>query len=187
MYCVKRHFSHWPLLGVWMCMAAVLTVTGCSSSPAQYEGAFSASQQVKGNSDSISASMDSTWGTVLEVLAQQGFLVQQADAKSRIILATKEIRSKEDKDLSHTVAATLTLFSVSDQVTRVMLAANQTTNLHKKNYIWWHLLWLIPLFPIGTEYTTVVVDRDTVHSPQFYGDFFNGVRQVLESKVGVAK
>jgi hypothetical protein len=131
--------------------------------------------------------MESTWGTVLEVLAQQGFLVQQADAKSRIILATKEIRSKEDKDLSHTVTATLTLFSVSDQVTRVMVAANQTTNLHKKNYIWWHLLWLIPLFPIGTEYTTVVVDRDTVHSPQFYGDFFSGVKQVLDSKGGVAK
>ena len=172
----------WPVVRVWVCVAVVLAMTGCSSNPAQYEGAFSASQQVKGNSDSIPASMESTWGAVLEVLSQQGFLVQQADAKSHIILATKEIRSKEDKDLSHTVAATLTLFSVSDQVTRVMVAANQTTNLHKKNYTWWHLLWLIPLFPTGAEYTTVVVDRDTVHSPQFYGDFFEALKKKQEEK-----
>lgn len=102
--------------------------------------------------------------------------------KNHIILATKEIRSKEDKDLSHTVSATLTLFSVSDQVTRVMIAANQTTNLHKKNYTWWHLLWIIPLFPKGTEYTTVVVDRDTVRSPQFYGDFFGALKQKRTEK-----
>ncbi len=180
----ERHRGQWSLLGVWLCLATALTVMGCSSNPPQYEGAFSASQQIKGNSDAISAPMELTWGSVLEVLAQQGFLVQQADAKNHIILATKEIRSKEDKDLSHTVSATLTLFSVSDQVTRVMVAANQTTNLHKKDYTWWHLLWFIPLFPIGTEYTTVVVDRDTVRSPQFYADFFHDVNQVLESKMG---
>jgi len=179
-----RHVFHGSFLGVWIGMATVLMLAGCSSNPPQYEGAFSASQQIKGNSESISAPLESTWGSVLEVLAQQGFLVQQADAKNHIMLATKEIRSKEDKDLSHTVSATLTLFPISDQVTRVMIAANQTTNLHKKNYTWWHLLWLIPLFPTGTEYTTVVVDRDTVRSPQFYADFFNGVRQVVESKVG---
>ncbi|MFO0707261.1 MAG: hypothetical protein U0412_10460 [Nitrospira sp.] len=163
-------------------MVVVLAMTGCGSNPPQYEGAFSASQQVKGNSDSIPASMESTWGSVLEVLSQQGFLVQQADTKSHIILATREIRSKEDKSLSHTVTATLTLFPVSEQVTRVMLAANQATNLHKKSYTWWHLFWLIPIFPTGTEYTTVVVDRDTVRSPQFYGDFFEALKKQQEGK-----
>ncbi len=167
-----------------MCLTTLLTVMGCSSTPPQYEEAFSSGQQVKGNAESISAPMEPTWGSVLEVLAQQGFLVQQADAKNHIILATKEIRSKEDKALSHTVTATVTLFPSSDQITRIMIAANQTTELHKKSYTWWHLLWLIPLFPTGTEYTTVVVDRDTVRSPQFYADFFSGVRQVVESKTG---
>ena len=182
MQVATRHRAHWSFLGLWMCLAIVLAVTGCSSNPPQYEGAFSASQQIKGNSESIAAPLESTWGSTLEVLAQQGFLVQQADAKNHIILATKEIRSKEDKDLSHTVSATLTLFPVSDQVTRVMLAANQTTNLHKKNYTWWHLFWLIPLFPTGTEYTTVVVDRDTVRSPQFYRDFFGALNKKQTEK-----
>lgn len=163
----------------------ILLVAGCGSDPAHYEGAFSASQQVKGNSESVSAPMDVAWGAVLEVLSQQGFLIQQADAKSRIILANREMRSKEDKDLSHTVSATFTLFPASDQLTRVMAAANQTTELHKKSYTWWHLLWLIPVFPVGTEYTTVVVERDTVRSPQFYSDFFGAVKRSCDEKKGL--
>ena len=166
----------------WASLFVVLLVVGCSSEPAHYEGAFSASQQVKGNAESISAPMDRAWGSVLEVLSQQGFLIQQADAKSHIILANREMRSKEDKDLSHTVAATVTLFPSSNQMTRVMVAANQTTELHKKSYTWWHLLWLIPVFPTGTEYTTVVVERDTVRSPQFYSDFFGAVKKFAEEK-----
>ena len=167
-----RQYLLFRPLGLYVPILLVLLVLGCTSSPSQYEGAFSEGQQLKGNADSISAPMDVTWGVVLEVLSQQGFLVQQADSKSHIILASREIRSKEDKDLSHTVTATITLVPSSDKVTRVMMAANQTTNLHKKDYQWWHLLWIIPVFPIGTEYTTVVVDRDTVRSPQFYSDFF---------------
>ena len=34
----------------WASLLCVLLVVGCSSEPAHYEGAFSASQQVKGNS-----------------------------------------------------------------------------------------------------------------------------------------
>ncbi len=166
----------------WASLLCVLLFVGCSSEPAHYEGAFSASQQVKGNSESISVPIDRAWGSVLEVLSQQGFLIQQADSKSHIILANREMRSKDDKDLSHTVAATVTLFSSSNQMTRVMVAANQTTELHKKSYTWWHLLWLIPVFPTGTEYTTVVVERDTVRSPQFYSDFFGAVKKSTEEK-----
>ena len=171
-------------LNRWVPVLLVLLVLGCSADPPHYEGAFSASQQVKGSAESMPASMDMTWGAVLEVLSQQGFLIQQADSKSHIILANREIRSKENRDLSHTIAATITLIPSTDQLTRVMLAANQTTELHKKDYTWWHFLWIIPLFPVGTEYTTVVVDRDTVRSPQFYSDFFVAVNKACEDKKG---
>lgn len=168
----------------WIALLFVFLGAGCSSEPPHYEGAFSASQQVKGNTESISAPMDLAWGAVLEVLSQQGFLIQQADQKSHIVLANREMRSKEDKDLSHTVAATVTLFPAGDQLTRVMVAANQTTELHKKSYTWWHLFWLLPIFPTGTEYTTVVVERDTIRSPQFYSDFFGAVKKSTEEKKG---
>lgn len=171
----------------WTSLLLVLLVVACSSTPPHYEGAFSASQQVKGNAESISAPMDMTWGVILEVLSQQGFLIQQADSKSRIILANREMRAKDDHDLSHTIAATITLLPSSDQMTRVMVAANQTTELHKKAYTWWHLLWIIPIVPTGTDYTTVVVERDTVRSPQFYSDFFAAVKKSFEEKKGPAQ
>ena len=179
----------WDLLqgSRWAALLFVLFIAGCSSEPPHYEGAFSSSQQIKGNAESMPASMDMTWGAVLEVLSQQGFLIQQADPKSHIILANREMRSREDKDLSHTVSATITLFPTSDQMTRVMVAANQTTELHKKSYTWWHLLWLVPIFPTGTEYTTVVVERDTVRSPQFYSDFFGAVKKSAEEKKAPAQ
>lgn len=168
----------------WAVLLIAFLVAGCSSDPPHYEGAFSASQQVKGNAESIAASMDMTWGAVLEVLSQQGFLIQQADSKSHIILANREMRSKEDKDLSHTLTATITVVPSGDQLSRVMVAANQTTELHKKSYTWWHLLWIIPVFPTGTEYTTVVVERDTVRSSQMYSDFFGAVKKAVGEKAG---
>ncbi len=156
-------------------------VGGCASTPS-YEGAFSAGQQVQGNTESVPASMEATWVGALETLSQQGFLVQQSDEKSRTVLASRELRDQKDKDISYTITATLTFVPLADQTTRVMLAANQTTELHRKRYEWFHLLWLIPIFPVGTDYTTVVVNRDTVRSPQFYGDFFSALKRSVEGK-----
>ena len=154
---------------------------GCVT-PTTQNRAFSEKNKIKGNSDSIPVSMDVTWGSVLEVIAERGWLIQQADSKSHVILATREIRYEDDKDLSHTLSATITLVPVAEQITRVIVAANETTELHKKSYDWWHLLWLIPIFPVGTEYTTVVVNRDTIHDPQLYQDFFDAVKKQCNEK-----
>lgn len=166
-------------------VALVIALTflgfGCSTPTTQYR-AFSEGNKIKGNSDSIPASMDVTWASVLEVAAERGWLMQQADTKSHVILATREIRDEDDEDLSHTLSASVTLVPVSEQITHVIAAVNETTELHKKSHTWWHLLWLIPLFPTGTEYTTVVVSRDTVHNPQLYQDFFDAVTKRCNEK-----
>jgi hypothetical protein len=156
-----------------LCLALA---AGCNSEPRAFESAFSERQQVKGNADTVAASLDETWAAAMEVLSQQGFLVQQADTASRVILATREIHDAEDEELTYTVSVTLTLQPAAERLTRVMLAASQTTEIHRQERTWWHLLWMIPLFPTGTSYTAVVVDRDTVQSPQFYGDFFDAVK-----------
>jgi hypothetical protein len=153
----------------------------CASQPS-YEEAFSAKHQVPGSVESLPTSMDIAWSTMLEVLSRQGFLVQQADPKSHIILANREIRDSNDEDMSYTVSATLTLVSQADQLTRVLVAANQTTEMHKKEYRWWKLLWILPLFPVGSDYTTVVVNRDTVRSPKFYNDLFAAAKSSIEEK-----
>ncbi|MGQ0501190.1 MAG: hypothetical protein ACT4P0_01055 [Panacagrimonas sp.] len=163
------------------CSGFGLVLAGCAATP-DYDGAFSSRESVKGNSELISAPVDPTWSAAVEVVAQQGFIIEQADTKGRIILATKEMRNKEDSSISHSVRATVTVVPVSDQTTRVLLSANQTTELHKKNYVWWKLLWLIPLFPVGSEYTTVVTERDTVKSPAFYQQFFSELKKVSDNR-----
>ncbi len=168
-----------PTLLTLTCL--LLLVGGCETPPTD-EHAFSEQSKIKGNSESISAPMDVTWASVLEVAAERGWLIQQADTKSHVILATREIRDEKDKTISHSLSATVTLVSVSEQITHVIAAANETTELHKKSHDWWHLLWLIPIFPTGTEYTTVVVNRDTVHSPQIYQDFFDAVTKRCNEK-----
>jgi hypothetical protein len=125
--------------------------------------------------------MDMTWGAGLEVLSQQDFLIQRADSKSRIILANREMRSKEDKDLSHALTATITIFSSGDQLTRVMVAANQTTELHKNHIPGGTCSGLFPSFRRGRS-TTVVVERDTVRSPQMYSDFFGAGKEAVGEK-----
>ena len=162
-------------------LLVVLLGTSCSSSPS-YHDAFSAAHQVPGSSGSVPVGLDIAWGATLEVLSQQGFLIQQADTKSHIILANREIRDQQDTDLSYSVTSTITLVPQADQITRVIVAANQTTELHKKEYRWWKLLWLIPLIPYGTDYTTVVVNRDTVREPQFYQQFFNALKSASDQK-----
>ncbi len=115
-------------------------------------------------------------------MAERGWLIQQADTKSHLILAHREIRDQENTRLSHALTATVTIVPKSEQITQVIATANKTTELHKKSYKWWRLLWLIPLFPTRTEYTTVVVDRDTVHSVQLYQDFFAAVTKRCNEK-----
>jgi hypothetical protein len=162
-------------------VGTLVVLSGCAATP-NYGDAFSPKEMVKGSSESIPASADTVWGSALELVGQQGFILEQADAKNRILLVTKEIRNSDDKEISHTVKATITVVPLSDQLTRVTLSANQTTELHKKSYVWWHLLWMIPIFPVGREYTTVVTDRDTVRSPEFYQGFFSALSRVSAEK-----
>jgi len=157
----------------------LLLVSGCATPPPQ-DSPFT--HEIKGNTESIAAPMDVAWASVLEVMAQRGWLIQQTDPKSRLILARREMRDEKDEDLSHLITATVTLVPTSDQITQVIAAANMTTELHKKSTKWWKLLWIIPIFPKGTEYTTVVVNRDTVHSAQLYQDFFTAVKKRCEEK-----
>src|SRR5665213_2165446 len=106
-------------------VAVSVLLGGCASAPS-YEDAFSAGQQVHGSMESIPAPMARTWGEAMGLLAQQGFIVQQADEKSHIILMSRELRDQKDKDFSYTITATLTFVPLSDQITRVVVAANQS-------------------------------------------------------------
>ena len=169
-------------------LVGLVLVSGCGSEPS-YRQAFNSSEQIQGNTESISASEDRTWAASLRVLSQQGFMVRSADKANAIILADREMTDQNDKNISYQITSTVTFVPLGQGITQVSLAANQTTELHRKEYVWWHLLWLIPLFPIGSEYNSVVTQRGTVQNPEFYAGFFDNLKVLLKDKTanGVKK
>ncbi len=169
-------------------LVGLVLVSGCGSEPS-YRQAFNSSEQIQGNTESISASEDRTWAASLRVLSQQGFMVRSADKANAIILADREMTDQNDKNISYQITSTVTFVPLGQGITQVSLAANQTTELHRKEYVWWHLLWLIPLFPIGSEYNSVVTQRGTVQNPEFYAGFFGNLKVLLKDKTanGVKK
>lgn len=182
----SRTKSGWAAVSTILLLACLALLVSACSTPSTYQNAFSEQHQIKGNTESFAAPLDVVWASVLEVMAQRGWLIQQTDTKSHLILAHREIRDKDDEDISHAITATVTVIPTSEQITQVIAAANKTTEMHKKSYTWWRLLWLIPLFPTGTEYTSVVVGRDTVHDAQLYQDFFTAVKKRCEEKKQLA-
>ena len=116
-------------------------------------------------------------------------MVRSADKANAIILADREMTDQNDKNVSYQITSTVTFVPLGQGITQVSLAANQTTELHRKEYVWWHLLWLIPLFPIGSEYNSVVTQRGTVQNPEFYAGFFDNLKVLLKDKTanGVKK
>ncbi len=169
-------------------LVGLVLVSGCGSEPS-YRQAFNSSEQIQGNTESISASEDRAWAASLRVLSQQGFMVRSADKANAIILADREMTDQNDKNISYQITSTVTFVPLGQGITQVSLAANQTTELHRKEYVWWHLLWLIPLFPIGSEYNSVVTQRGTVQNPEFYAGFFDNLKVLLKDKTanGVKK
>lgn len=156
---------------------------GCIVAPSSsYEGAFSAGQRVQGSAESISAPIEMTWSEALEVLSVQGFLVQQADEKSHTILANRVMRDQQENDFSYSVTVAVTLIPLGDQNTRVLVAASQTSELHRTQYQWWYLFGLIPIYHVGVNNVTTVVGRDTVHALKFYQDFFSALNKNVETK-----
>jgi len=162
-------------------LVGLVLLSGCGSEPS-YRQAFNSSEQIQGNTESISASEDRTWAASLRVLSQQGFMVRSADKANAIILADREMTDQNDKNVSYQITSTVTFVPLGQGITQVSLAANQTTELHRKEYVWWHLLWLIPLFPIGSEYNAVVTQRGTVQNPEFYAGFFDNLKVLLKDK-----
>jgi len=159
----------------------VFVMVGCVSVPT-FDTTFSMNQQVQGSVAKIPYSMEITWDAALEVFSRQGFVVKRTDPQSGIILAAREMQDPNDNDYSHTMTVNLMLVPLSDRMTQVLVAANETTEFHEKEYRWWKLLGLIPLLPIGPEYTAMVVHQGTVRSPKFFLAFFDALELSCDEK-----
>jgi len=157
-------------------------LAGCATDNA-YQKAFSNESALAGNSKMIAAPQNRAMNLTKLALLRQGFTIEQADSSTGLIKAVRNYRDPDASDVSYNITATVDV--TANEPDRggsiVTLSASQQTVLHRQWHDWWHLLWIIPLFPTGTEYQTVVTNEGNITDSKFYSDFFKDVEDSLSA------
>jgi hypothetical protein len=162
-------------------VVAIMALTGCASNQQGYQKAFDSQHSLTQNQCVFTQTCDSIFKIVKQSFIQQGFTIESADSKSGIIKAVRNMEDKENPEISYNIHASADISEVAGAETNISIAASQQTILHRATTTWWHLLWILPIIPTGTEYQTLVIKEGNITDPGFYTDFFNNV------KVAVAK
>jgi hypothetical protein len=162
----------------------VLWFTGCATQH-NYKQAFSEATALQENHYQFAVPVDKTFTAIKTTFVRQGFTIEQADTRTGVLKAVRNFKDSENEEKSYNIIATADI-NATEEGSLVTLAASQQTILHRTWHEWWHLLWLIPLFPISTEYQTVVTAEGNITEPSFYNDFFAAVRKTLEKRPAAA-
>jgi hypothetical protein len=172
--------------GTWLPLvsAAALLAAGCASNDG-YRQAFSEKGVIQGSNHAVSADETPTLRAAKMTLVHQGFAIENVDFKAGIIKATRNFPDDGNKNISYNIVATVDVAPNGRGTSLVTLAATQQTVLHRERYDWWHLLWVLPLFPVDTEYQTVVTREGNVTDPVFYSDFFAAVDKSLTNVLAI--
>jgi len=160
----------------WFLFAALIMLAGCAGNQQGYQKAFDSQNALAHNQYTFAQSPESIFKTVKQTFVQQGFTIESADMKSGIIKAVRDMQDKEEPEISYNIHASADISEVTGTEVNVSLAASQQTILHRATTTWWHLLWIIPIIPTGTEYQTLVIKEGNVTEPGFYTDFFNSLK-----------
>jgi hypothetical protein len=169
-----------------------MTLTGCAGNQQEYQKAFDSQHSLTQNQCAFTQSPDSIFKIVKQTFVQQGFTIESADLKSGIVKAVRNMQDKDDPEIFYNIHASADISEVTGSETTVSLAASQQTILHRATTTWWHLLWIIPTIPTGTEYQTLVITEGNITAPGFYTDFFNSLKIAVTKhemavKAGAAK
>jgi len=164
--------KHWKSLMMLVSLVAVFATIGCASHNA-YQKAFDSQSALTHNQRTFAQPPEVIFKIVKQVFIQQGFTVESADLRSGIVKAVRNMQDKEDSEISYNIHASADISEITGSETNVSLAASQQTILHRATYTWWHLFWIIPIIPTGTEYQTLVTKEGNITDPGFYTDFFN--------------
>ena len=176
---------------MWL-FAAIMSLAGCAGNQQGYQKAFDSQNALTQNQCAFSQPCDSVFKIAKQTFSQQGFTIESADIKSGIIKAVRNMQDKENPEISYNIHVSADISEVVGSETTISLAASQQTILHRKSTTWWHLLWILPVIPTGTEYQTLVIKEGNITEPGFYIDFFNSLKIAvtkydLAVKAAVAK
>jgi len=166
-------------------MVLFLALAGCTSQ-AGYHEAMSDKTALNGNSRTFQAPPEQAFSSAKIVLVQRGFTIEHADPGTGLIKATRNLQDSQDPDVSYNIVASvdITPTSSTKEATVITAAASQQTVLHREWHTWWHLLWILPLIPTGTEYQTVVTKEGNITEPAMYNDLFAGIDADLKARGG---
>lgn len=154
----------------------MVVMSGCAGNQQGYQKVFDSEHALTQNQCSFTQSSDNVFKVAKQILTQRGFTIETADSKSGLIKAVRNMADKDDDEISYTVHASADVSEVSSEETKVSLAASQQTILHRATTTWWHLLWILPIIPTGTEYQTLVIKEGNITDPAVYTDFCDSLR-----------
>jgi hypothetical protein len=160
-----------------LCLSGfIVALTGCAGNQQGYHKAFDSQNSLTQNQCSFTQPADTVFKVVKQVFIQRGFTIESADSKSGIIKAVRNMADKDDSEISYNIHAAADISEITNEETKVSLAASQQTILHRATTTWWHLLWILPIIPTGTEYQTLVIKEGNITDPAVYADFCNALK-----------
>ncbi len=157
-----------------LALLGAIVVSGCSA-PAGHQMAFSDKTALVKNNIQLELSASQALRVVKQALIHQGFTIDSVDVNAGLVKATRNFQDPEVPEQSYNVTTSIFFYETGPESTNLTIAASQQTILHRQWKTWWHLLWLIPIFPTGTEYQTVVTKEGNITDQQVYTDFFKAI------------
>jgi hypothetical protein len=157
----------------------MLIFFGCATDSG-YKQAFSEQTALSDNTKSYVYPVSQTMKAVKMTLINQGFHLDTAVSSADTIKASRIMQDEDNKDISYNIQVSVVVAEgMTGTSSSISLAATQQTILHKEWHTWWHLLWIIPVIPTGTEHQTVVTKEGNITDGAFYRDFFASVEKSL--------
>jgi flagellar biosynthesis GTPase FlhF len=157
-----------------LAVSAAILVSGCAG-PGGHQMAFSDKTALIGNSRQLDLSTSQAIRVTKQVLVRQGFTIDNVDVNSGLIKATRIFQDPTMAEQSYNIQASAYVFENGPDSSNLTLSASEQTILHREWTTWWHLLWILPIIPTGTEYQTVVTKEGNITDAAFYTDFFTAV------------
>ena len=167
-------------VGVLGAGVTLSVLAGCASAP-PYNSAFSARKAVNGNSEQVAGGESEVFRAVLATFTKHGFTVQSAHLRDGLISAVGDIQDPHESDVTYTITTTVTVSPLGPDQSNVALAASEKKVVHQKTRTYFHLLWILPIFPTGTQYHTVDRGSGIIRDPKFYKQFFQEVNASLKT------
>lgn len=163
-----------------------LALGGCASYHPGYDGAFSQKNAL--NNHQVFAAPQAATITAAElVLINQGFTIAKVNKAGGIITAKGALMDTNNHAVSWLLSTTVLAVPEGASKTDVSISATEEKVRHQETHTWWHLLFVIPLFPTGTYYHTVVRRTGVVRGKTFYANFFKDLGETLRSPTPTRK